>query len=293
MVITMCNLMKAAARLSAAAFLPALASAGVLVVGPPGSGAAFSDVQPAIDAAQPGDTILVLAGSYGPANIAKPLQILGVGSNRVTLTGPDTAPVLEVSAIPAGETLVVAGIDFQAESVFFSVQQVMARIQGNAGTIVLQDVRLDDVEFPYKTGGLSVTYSALVLDPAAQPRARRFGGRLPKPGGPQAIVADSLDVEGGEHDHFKYHGSAEDIVVAAGSSLFSSPFLYPTLAASEPTVVGGNAVVLQLRGNPFALGWFAFGSELATPASLPGIDGATLLSSGMKLLGAVPLDASS
>src|SRR5688572_13526839 len=122
-----------AASLSAALLLQATASAGVLVVGPPGSGAPFQDVQPAIDAAQPGDTVLVLAGSYGTASITKPLQLVGAGSGLVTLSGPPTAPVLHVGSIPAGETVVVSGLDLQAGFGLGIVLQPLASIAGNGG----------------------------------------------------------------------------------------------------------------------------------------------------------------
>ena len=59
-------------------------------VGPVGSGAAFTDIQDAIDAAPSGSTIIVLGGSYSGFSIAdKELSIVGTGgrSGIVTVNG--------------------------------------------------------------------------------------------------------------------------------------------------------------------------------------------------------------
>lgn len=387
--------------LFASVLLCASPSAGVLVVGPPGSGAAFSDVQPAIDAAQPGDTVLVLAGTYGTASITKPLQLIGAGSDLVTLQGPNTAPQLVVTSIPVGETVVVTGLDLQSLFVGFVVPQAMARIASNGGTVVLQDVVLEDhpESFPHTSGNLDVNSSSLVLiescvlvggngggvgltSPgmsaaastvwmmnstvqggtdatlpgadaiqctastlylgacevqggqggipfgcgyqggagvfmtggllkAVGPLGHIGGGDSPTgystwicgtgkggvgihvAGGAQAIVAASLTVEGGLHDQHLFPGSgaAEAIVVDGGSSLSTSPFLYPTLAADPRTVVGGGSVTFLLKGNPLALGSLFFALDLGPPTSFAGVDGAAILPGGARLLVTVPLDA--
>lgn len=62
--------MKLALRLCATALaalsvtLPALANS--VIVDASGGSGSFTDIQPAIDASQPGDVLLVLAGSYLP-----------------------------------------------------------------------------------------------------------------------------------------------------------------------------------------------------------------------------------
>lgn len=66
-------------------FVQRTVQAGIWVVAKDGSGQ-FAEIQPAVDAATPGDTILVRAGSYGPVVIKKPLALIGKSPNTVSIT---------------------------------------------------------------------------------------------------------------------------------------------------------------------------------------------------------------
>lgn len=67
-----------------------------------GPGTNFTDIQPAVDAASNGDTILVRDGVYGPFHASKTLRVLGSANTAVL----GAAPVL-ISDIPAGGTFVL------------------------------------------------------------------------------------------------------------------------------------------------------------------------------------------
>src|SRR5262245_232238 len=97
------------------AFIPCLL-AGVLVptalatdwiVGPPGSGAQFTTIQAAVNAAQPGDRVLVMPGSYaGTVVIAQGIEVLGSGSGVTTIStsaGPNgvVVPPVRIANLPA------------------------------------------------------------------------------------------------------------------------------------------------------------------------------------------------
>lgn len=125
------NLLRLAAVVLGSVLSPLAAS--TLTVGPPGSGAGFSDIQPAIDAAQPGDTILVLPGSYTSFKLTKPLDLLGAGSGVVQVGSPVQAPIM-VSGIPAGSEAVLSG--------FRVSDHPSIKLFASAGSVTLHDVVL-------------------------------------------------------------------------------------------------------------------------------------------------------
>jgi len=83
------------------------APASILYVGPSHT---FKQIQPAINAAQPGDTIIVSPGGYGAFVLNKGVDILGPGSNlaSVSVSTPDKTPVV-IQNIAFGEHAVVSG----------------------------------------------------------------------------------------------------------------------------------------------------------------------------------------
>ena len=76
-----------------------------------GAGVAFTEIQPAVDAAAPGDVIIVRAGSYdGFKVLGKPLEILGEGKDQVTVgLDPATLPV-RIEGTPAGNGTALSGL---------------------------------------------------------------------------------------------------------------------------------------------------------------------------------------
>lgn len=97
-----------------------------------GPGSNFTEVQPAIDVAAPGDTVLVRAGNYGNSSlpsidISKGLTLIAEGS--VSLPG------FSIQAVPEGEVLQV--LDFRG---FHAVPRL--EILGCTGTVHLQGVDL-------------------------------------------------------------------------------------------------------------------------------------------------------
>ena len=80
--------MRAICVLSIVAFATASVGATDWTVGPSGSGAQFTTIQAAINAAQPGDRVFVMAGDYnGAVFIDKAIELIGAGST-VTTTHP-------------------------------------------------------------------------------------------------------------------------------------------------------------------------------------------------------------
>lgn len=76
-----------------AAALSAPCRAADLVVGPAGTGAPFSSIQAAINAAQAGDRVLVSAGTYDEAVlVAKPIELIGGFGGPSIVRGTNPAP---------------------------------------------------------------------------------------------------------------------------------------------------------------------------------------------------------
>lgn len=88
----------------AASLTAPLAGAGVLVVD--AANGPFTDLQPAVDAAQPGDTLLVRSGAYDSVLVnAKPLSIVGDAGADVQISG-----AVRVRSLPAGGVFTLANV---------------------------------------------------------------------------------------------------------------------------------------------------------------------------------------
>ena len=124
--------------------LAALASpvgAAILTVGPSGGGAQFSEIQAAIDAAQPDDIILVQPGTYQKITVAKPLRILGDGTGPVIISA-SFAVGATIQGIADGEEVVLSAVEIQTSvPVFGDPASIVLR--NDAGTVVLHDVLVD------------------------------------------------------------------------------------------------------------------------------------------------------
>jgi len=113
--------------------LAPLSWADTLTVGPLGSGAQFTEIQAAIDAAHDDDVILVRAGNYQGIVVDKPLRILGEGSGTVAIATDESVIVRDIGA---GEELILSGVVVKGFS-------AAVLLQDCPGTVVLQDMDME------------------------------------------------------------------------------------------------------------------------------------------------------
>jgi len=113
------------------------AAANILTVGPAGSGAQFTEIQAAVDAALEDDVILVKPGTYQRIAVDKPLRILGDGTGTVRISG--SAPAVTIHDIGAGAELALSAVEVVATS-----DGSVILLQNCPGTVVLQDVNVPD-----------------------------------------------------------------------------------------------------------------------------------------------------
>lgn len=121
--------------------LSPLVRAGVLEVGPAGSGAAFRQIQAAIDAAAPDDVILVQPGTYERIQVEQPLRIVGTASDVLIDGGTDASAVV-VRNIAAGQEFVLSGIC--ARSVGFFTRPTTIQLENSPGTLILQNLVVEN-----------------------------------------------------------------------------------------------------------------------------------------------------
>src|SRR5262245_664405 len=150
--------------------LAQLSAADILTVGPAGSGAQFTQIQAAIDAALDDDVILVKPGTYQKITVAKPLRILGDGTGIVQISGSGSGVL--VQDIARGEELVLSGVRVQTAG--FPPQPVI-RVQDCPGRVVLQDVILPIVD-PEKIGVQIESCARAVLLDVQIAGAGHYGG---------------------------------------------------------------------------------------------------------------------
>jgi len=105
-----------------------------------GMGSDFKELQPAFNAAKPGDTILVRKGSYTPATTNKGVQLLGVDGVRFkTLLFPPQNECLIVRGLPAGQTFVMKGFGINDNP----VGRTVLLFEQNKGRVHLESLRVD------------------------------------------------------------------------------------------------------------------------------------------------------
>ncbi len=125
-------------RLGSACFavscaIVARAEAGVLTVG--ASGAAYTNIQSAVDAAVEGDTILIAPGVYPAFTVdAKSLSIVGGDpSQALAVSGP-----VVIENLAAGQVVLLAGQNFA----IVSSDANGLEVQQNAGSVRVQGLRV-------------------------------------------------------------------------------------------------------------------------------------------------------
>ena len=111
------------------------AIADVLVIdAASGPGSQYTVLQFAIEAAQPGDTLLLRSGSYWAFSlVGKGLSLVAEEGASVTVVGPS-----KVRSVPAGETVLVRGLDFKTDTTLFVLQGALG-LEGCDGAVWLED----------------------------------------------------------------------------------------------------------------------------------------------------------
>ncbi|TAJ21418.1 MAG: hypothetical protein EPO68_04720, partial [Planctomycetota bacterium] len=258
----------------AVSFLASSSFAGVLHVGPVGSGHPFTDIQPAIDAAQPGDTIRVHAGTYTGFDVHKPLAILGDGSALVTVheqgLGLAGFSHARASGVASSATLALSGMRFEFAGSPAVPATPLVRLEQCAGALVLDDLDLRTPLFG-STGGLRAEHCDWVIG-----RGLVLLGSVNGSGAALTAVHSTLwlsasDLHGGAA-WFVYGGSQalrlEDAVAYVASSRLTGGdggYGSPTGAPGKQALLAVGASVMKLVGGPNAVvqggkgglgGWF-------------------------------------
>lgn len=124
-------------------------------VGPPGSGAAFTTLQAAVDAATPGDRVIVLAGNYnGTLFVNKSIEIIGAGSTVTSLRSyaaffpGQIPPPVRIADLPAGSRVRVAGLTFATIGLMSTPITHLMQVDHCAGRVELSDLMLLGASLP-------------------------------------------------------------------------------------------------------------------------------------------------
>ncbi|MHC4893089.1 MAG: right-handed parallel beta-helix repeat-containing protein [Planctomycetota bacterium] len=119
-----------------------------LIVGPPASGADFTDLQAAIDAAASGETLFLLPGRYEPFTVFdKGLQIFGSSEAEVfiglEIFSPFSNPATSIEFIQTDQAVVISGVTFRSEA---GTAGTVVRSNNVFGKLVFHDVRFETIE---------------------------------------------------------------------------------------------------------------------------------------------------
>lgn len=176
---------------------PSAPQGAVWTVGP--SGADFTTIKDAVDAASDGDTVLVKGGGYGPFPITgKALNVVAEAGTTVTVgSWSPFGETMTFSQLPAGSTTVVRGIDFHAPQIDpFTYAQYGVQLSGCSGTVWFEDCSFDNGP----KGPLWIENCGdVVLERCSAKGTSGYTSTMgSKPSGP-AIVADGvrLTIHGG------------------------------------------------------------------------------------------------
>lgn len=151
------NMELIASRITTTIFLlSALATAQSTIIVDAAGGGHFTAIQPAVDAAQPGDLIRIKHGEYQGATINKALRLLGEPAdaqrNRVNIVSP-----IEVSAIPPNQSFIATDLSAVANG----FELVLRDCQGSVhldGVCATPEIRNCAYVTINRSGGIGDTF---------------------------------------------------------------------------------------------------------------------------------------
>jgi hypothetical protein len=196
-----------------------LSAAGTLTVGPAGSGAQFTEIQAAIDAAVDDDVILVAPGTYQHITVSKPLRILGDGTGVVRIGATQFGA--RIQGIGAGRELVLSGIEVSLPDDSDAIS-----LDACAGTVVLSDVDVPGGDFHGVGVHVQTCARAVLLDCQI---SGALDGALSALDSEVWVANSTLEGRANEFDS-----------AGAGARLENS-----TLHAWNSAFVGGDAIILS------------------------------------------------
>ncbi len=113
-----------------------------------GAGSHFTDFPAALNAASPGDIVIIRSGTYTPATVSKGIRILGEPGAKFETGAVFREVPLRIDSVPAGQTCVVDGLTVMGRS---GVSVLV--LADNKGNVVLSNLL---VTYPSQTGGASL-----------------------------------------------------------------------------------------------------------------------------------------
>ena len=123
----------------------ALAQARVWVVDAAnGAGTDFTDIAPAVAAANDGDLIRIRAGVYTPFGVSKALRFVG-GPNVTVRTTNASQPAISIGGLGAGKSISMRGLLALRQG---PVASQTLRVVGNLGVVFLEDVTATNATGP-------------------------------------------------------------------------------------------------------------------------------------------------
>lgn len=111
-----------------------------------GPGSQFTDIPDAVNAAAPGDLVLVRPGNYSPFLLNKALTILGAPNGASRVARPSTLPLTIVGGIPEGGIVAIADLAFPSSFGAWGTKGTVALDGCGIGRLITfnaDDLRID------------------------------------------------------------------------------------------------------------------------------------------------------
>lgn len=255
-----------------AASSAALAQSVIVVDDDPGPGVQFTDLQVAINLANPGDRIAVRHGTYGDAYVSKPLTIMGEPFVDHHSGPAANISLLNVYGLDPGETVVVT--DLRADTLRTAATNgvtILDRMDANYVFVNNStDVRLHDISVQQPQATQELCAISVLNDSFVQIVGSTFQPRtLPAGGG--SAGTNGLRVGGGA------------TVLLNGCNIFGGPGSSST-NCSVPAGTGGRAIYTQQSTVQIVSSTVAGGAGGADCNGMPAPQGPSIWSSTSTVL---------